>query len=191
MTGRMALFVKFGGLAKRAHGVEVMLNPELGTGLLQEGFDHGARGEGLLRVVFGGGNKIRFALFGIVIEVAAQDDRAGFRELQEKDLMAGRVAGRGHDDHSAVAEDVVGGLAQDYGFAVPERAVILRFGARRGRIGEHDVALGLRHKPGGAGEEIGIADVVPVEMREREVVDVRWFVAGCGELPLSGLVDEA
>src|SRR5947207_2691366 len=64
---------------------------------------------------------LEFALRRIVVEIAAEHDRLGFREFHEQGLVTGRVArGRKNDDRSVTEHIVV--TVEDHGFAGLERA---------------------------------------------------------------------
>jgi hypothetical protein len=116
-----------------------------------------------------------------VIKIAAQHDRPGPRQLHEQHLMARRVAGRRFDHHCSVPEHVVIVGRDRHSPAGLQRAEVGRFRAWRGRLGEHELALGVPDKPRRAGEQIGIPDVVPVKMREGEMRDVARRVADLGQ----------
>lgn len=129
---RCCSIVELGGLFEFRIAGCVMLDPELRARFFQERFDGGSRGDGLLDIEFGGGQAIEFALFGIVVQVAADEHRAGVRQPEKEHLMTGRMPGRGLNDHGFVPEDVVFVLLDDHRFAGFERAEKGRNGARRG-----------------------------------------------------------
>ena len=77
----IGLLVKTRNFPELSIGIKVVLNPELSAGLLQERFHRRAGRGRLIRVELGGGNEIQLPLFRIVVQIAAQHDWAGFRQL--------------------------------------------------------------------------------------------------------------
>src|SRR5262249_62402563 len=73
-------------------------------------------------------------LLWIVIQVATEHHRSGFREVYEQDLMARRVARRAFDDHVAISENVVVPRCDERRPAVFQRAEVRRLGSGRGGI---------------------------------------------------------
>src|SRR5438105_2553635 len=100
-----------------------MLDPELRSSLSQQSFYGRARGGSLGGIEFGRRNAIELALFGIVIEVAAEHDRPGLCQLQKQHLMIRRMSGCRFDDHRSITKNVVIGAAYDGGAAVLQGAV--------------------------------------------------------------------
>ena len=91
------------------------------------------------------------------------------------------------DDHGSIAEDIIFILRKEHRLAVLQCAEVGGFGARRRRLGEHDVAFGLGREPGRARKEIGVPNVIPMKVRKRQVVDIGRRVTGFGELRCQGL----
>src|SRR4026208_1739551 len=98
--------------------------------------------------------------------------------------MARRVAGRALDYDFAVAKHVVVRCRDERRLAAFQRAEVLWLRARRWRISEHHIALGFPDKPRRAREQVGVADMVPMKMRKREIRDVGRRVADFVELRL-------
>ena len=96
--------------------------------------------------------------------------------------MARRVAGRRFHHDRSVSEDIVIVCGDRHRPAGLQRAEVGGFRAWRGRLGEHELALGLPDEPRRAGEHIGVPDMVPMKMREREMRDVARRVADLGQL---------
>src|ERR1700722_6974433 len=96
--------------------------------------------------------------------------------------MSRRVPWRGHDNYSPVAKYIVLALSENHGLAVLQRAVILWLRAGRRRIGEHYVPFGLGYQPRRTGKQIGVPNVIPMEVREREISDIGWRITHLGQL---------
>src|SRR5712692_11690476 len=94
-----SLFVKFRRLLELGIAREVVLNPKLSASFLQEGLDGGSGCDGLLDVEFRGRDPIQLPLLRIMIEIAAQQNWASFRQFQKQDLVVRRVP-RGGLDHN-------------------------------------------------------------------------------------------
>src|SRR5438034_10980586 len=73
------LFVKFRRLLQPGIGREVVLNPKLSTGFFQKRLDGRSGRDGLRDVEFRGRDSIELPLLRIMIKIAAQQNRAGFR----------------------------------------------------------------------------------------------------------------
>src|SRR5208282_3474159 len=97
---------------------QIVLNPKLSVGLLQKRFDGDAGRDGLVRIEFGGGDKLALPLLRVMIQIAAEHYWPGLRELQKQDLMAGRMAGRGLNDDALIAKHVVVGGCDEHRLAV-------------------------------------------------------------------------
>src|SRR5437016_563115 len=111
------LFVKGRGLLLLVEICEIVLDPELRAGLLNESLHHIAAGERLVTVELKRRSLVGVALFLIMIEIASQQNRSGFCQLYIKDLMPRRVPIGSLDDHCAVAEHVIILAVQDFGLA--------------------------------------------------------------------------
>src|SRR5262252_1959406 len=98
--------------------------------------------------------------------------------------MSWGVPGSGFDNHRSIAEDIIVVFVDVDRFALLQFTEIGGFGPRRRWIAEHDLALLLADKPGGLREQIGVSDVVPMEMRVRQISDVRRPVTDFGKLRL-------
>ena len=94
------------------------------------------------------------------------------------DLVAGRVPRRRHDDDGAVAEYVEVVVVEDYRLRVAQRVVCRRLDDALRAIAEHVIALGLLHDPCRVRERVGVARVVGMVVRQREVRDVARLVPG-------------
>jgi hypothetical protein len=75
-------------------GRVIVLNPHLRVVLFHEFFDHLAALRGLLPVCVEVRNLLVRDLFGIVIEIARQQDVAGVGELEKQGLVPGRMTRR-------------------------------------------------------------------------------------------------
>src|SRR6185369_11305952 len=126
----------------------------------------------LLLVEVEAGHPALREVFLEVRRVAAEYDHTGHGQADEQRLVTGRVAGRRQDPHRAVAEHVE--VAFELDDATGAQALV---GRRREpvlrRLGaEGGVVLGLLDIERRRREEVGIADMVPVEMRERQATDL-------------------
>src|SRR5207244_4913595 len=95
----------------------------------------------------------------IVVKIARQNNRTGFRQIQEEHLMTGSVSWSGLENHRIVAENVIGVLVDDDRFAVGERTVVGGDRPARRWSGKHDVAFGFASKPGGTRKVIRMGGV--------------------------------
>ena len=108
--------------------------------------------------------------------------------------MSRCMARREFDHDGAVAEDVMVLAVKQRGLAffqvAKERRV--RSVCASGCAGvfcEHCVALDLLHNPRGAGERVGVRDVIAVIVRQREISDIGGCVADRSELGQQRLGD--
>src|SRR5687768_2736696 len=125
--------------------MDIVLYPQLCPGLRDELLDLRLRCGTLLRVATRRRRRER-QLLTEMIEVAAQDHRPGPGQANEERLVAWSMAGREHQHHRAVAEDVVIAL-QDlapHAFEAVEISLV-----RQRRRPEDRVALSPLHQPGG------------------------------------------
>src|SRR6185369_5044854 len=98
--------------------------------------------------------------------------------------MTRRVARRAFDDYFAIAKYVMVRRCDQGRLAAFQRAEMLRLGSGRWWIREHHVPLDLSYEPRRAGEQVGVANVVPVKMRKRQIRDVGRRVADFVQLRL-------
>src|SRR5579864_6525610 len=115
---RVSLLVVARGLLLFVEIREIVLDPELRAGLLDESLYRSAARERLVVVELKRRGFIGVALFLIMIQVSGQHDRPGFSQLYIYHLMPRRVPVGCFDDHRAVAEDVIVLASQDFGLAV-------------------------------------------------------------------------
>src|SRR5215831_5889155 len=102
--------------------------------------------------------------------------------------MVGGMAWSGLENDGSIAEHVMLILCDDHSLAALESAVVGRLRTWRRRIGEHDVAFELSNEPGrGRCEQVRIPNMVPVEMRKREVRDVGRCVSNLRKLGCQAL----
>ena len=62
-------------------GVDVVLDPELCAGTLQEGIDGNAGGAGLDGIELEDRDAVQFPFLGVMVEIAGENDAAGFGEI--------------------------------------------------------------------------------------------------------------
>src|SRR5436305_7529173 len=107
-----------------------------------------------------------------MVQIAADHYWTRLLEFQEQHLMVRRVSRSGLDHNASIAENIVVRLRDDQRLAVLERAVVGRLRSWRRRIAEHHVAFEFSDEPGGLREQVAVADVVPMEMRKRHILDI-------------------
>src|SRR6266516_1217542 len=81
---RRVLVIKLRRLLELGICCEVMLNPKLSAGFLQERFDGRSGCDRLVGIEFGGRNLLQLSLFWIMIKIAAEQDRSSLREFQKQ-----------------------------------------------------------------------------------------------------------
>src|SRR5579872_7465163 len=86
------LIVIFRRLLQLPERGEIVLDPKLRAGFLEEDLDVGPRLDGLVAVELVHRNLAELALLRVVIQVAAEHHRAGFGELQKENLVRGRMS---------------------------------------------------------------------------------------------------
>jgi hypothetical protein len=91
---------------------------------------------------------------------------------------------RRFDDDSPIAEHVVIRRRDERRLAAFQRAEVRRLSTGRRRIRKHHLTLGLSYEPRRAREQVRIADMVPMKVREREIRDVGRCVADFVQLRL-------
>ena len=119
-----------------------------------------------------------------MVQVPRQHEWAEVFEFEFEHLVARRVARRINDHHAAIAEHIVVAVKHDL-VAVAQLVVKPGLEHRAGFRREGGVVLGLLDQLGRAGEGVGGADMVEVEMRIRGVVDIVR-----GDIHRRELVDE-
>ena len=104
-----------------------------------------------------------------VDHVPGQHDGTAIRQAHQQGLVSGRMTRRGNDHDRAVAEHVEIAAQLD-GRVVLELAVERGVEVELRRVrSEGGVVLGLLDVELGRGEQVGVADVIGVEMREGDV----------------------
>src|SRR5258708_25977587 len=83
--------------------------------------------------------------------------------MNEQRLVASRVAGRRQDRQTAVAEQIL--------VAIEEFSLVLR-AERLLRRRHRGLPLMSLHDQGGVGERVDIADMIGMDMRDRNVVNI-------------------
>ena len=111
------LFVVGWGLLLLVEIREIVLDPELRAGFLNECLHRSAARERLVTVELKGWSFVCVALFLIMIQIAGQQDRPALCQLYIKDLMPGRVPIGSFNDDCTVAENVIILAIQDFSLA--------------------------------------------------------------------------
>src|SRR5690242_8951119 len=97
--------------------------------------------------------------------------------------MVRRMARSRFEYDGSIPENVMLILRYNHRFAVLESAVVGGFCTWRRRIGKHDFTLELSNQPRRCRcEHVGIPDMVPVEMRKREVGNVGRCISDLRQL---------
>src|SRR6267143_2295628 len=158
-------------LRQRRDVLAIVLDDEAGLGVLHDLLYPIHRGQRVRPFVVEPRYPPERAVLVRVVEVSREDHDARLLQLHRQHAVTWGVSGRLEDAHAAVAEHVevavdqlrLGGLAGAEG---------TRIDAERCRRRSGPGQLGPVDDPGRGAEGVGIAGVVEMEMRDREVGDV-------------------